>query len=191
MSWRRPPRRLMHRSAQSPPLDSCRRRRESAAGRLGSGGHGDEAVALGRERWRCSAAVASRSAAWRAGCARAGRPRCSRPRSRRPRGGPGSRRGSAGRPALAASRYSRLCSSDVRCSSASPARTRRLRMSISSSPEPQHRRERDGVAVGAPHQRQDARDELLGRERHGQDVVHAPLEGRQLGLAGRRAASAR
>ena len=64
----------------------------------------------------------------------------------------------------------------------SPARTRRLQDVDLQVAEPQHRRELDGVAVGPPHDRQGPRDELLGREGDGEDVVHAALEGRQLRL---------
>jgi hypothetical protein len=47
---------------------------------------------------------------------------------------------------------------------------------------PQHRREFDRLAVAPPHDRQAPGHELLRAERHGQDVVHATLERRQLGL---------
>ena len=43
-------------------------------------------------------------------------------------------------------------------------------------------RKRHRIAVGPPHEGDDPRQQLLGRKRDGQDVVHARLEGRQLGL---------
>ncbi|NTW96931.1 MAG: hypothetical protein HGB28_00055 [Oscillochloris sp.] len=48
--------------------------------------------------------------------------------------------------------------------------------------EPQHRGEGHALVVGAPHHREHAGDQLLRRERHGEDIVHAVVKGRQLGL---------
>src|ERR1700716_1563439 len=44
------------------------------------------------------------------------------------------------------------------------------------------RDERDSVAVAPPHQGEGAGHELLGHERHGDDVVRAPIEGGELCL---------
>ncbi len=58
----------------------------------------------------------------------------------------------------------------------------RLRMSISSSPSRIVGVKATGRRVAAPHHRQHARHQLLGREGDGQQVIHAPLEGGQLRL---------
>src|SRR5881397_2807344 len=49
-------------------------------------------------------------------------------------------------------------------------------------PDVYDRHERHGAAVGASHERKRARDELLGTDRHGDEVVGALLEGPELGL---------
>ena len=54
-------------------------------------------------------------------------------------------------------------------------------MSISSSPSRSTGLKGNSAAVGAPHQRQGAGHQLLGREGDGQDVIDPLIEGRQLG----------
>jgi hypothetical protein len=48
--------------------------------------------------------------------------------------------------------------------------------------EPKHRGKHGSVAIGPPHDRRDARDELLWRKRYDKNVVHAALERHQLGF---------
>ena len=48
--------------------------------------------------------------------------------------------------------------------------------------KPKDRREHYGIPISPPHDRQYARNELLRGERYCQDVVHSPLERRELGF---------